>query len=356
MSIGIDQYWRPATPKPIEITPENVRAYLLERGVISSDKEIKVESLGWGISNVVLKVQAGGDAFVLKQSLPKLRVADDWPFDRDRIFIERDCMSLLSTYLPEGSVPRVLFSDADNFIFAMTCAPPGGVFWKAALLDGHVDDEAAARVGGWLAAMHGLSARHADVARRFAAVNNFIQGRVDPYHRTAAQVNPDLAEIVVAEVDRMLQVHVALVHGDYSPKNLFIYADHVLAIDFEVAHVGDPAFDTAFLLNHLILKSIRRPRWRELYLPAAKRFWREYRAQIDFPAPYDVEAATVRELGCLLLARIDGKSKIEYITDESKRSFTRNLAREILVGNVTAINPVIDEIGVSIASIRDNRG
>jgi 5-methylthioribose kinase len=198
-----------------------------------------------------------------------------------------------------------------------------------------------------------LPGRHAEAAQRFAGVNNFIQGRIDPYHRTAARANPDLAEILHAEVDRMLQVRVALVHGDYSPKNLFVYPDRVFVIDFEVAHVGDPAFDTAFLINHLILKAIRRPADLELYLGAAKRFWCEYIGRIDYTTPYDVEAATVRELGCLLLARIDGKSKIEYLTDEKKRSFTRNLARTILVGQANGIHPVIDELGDSIASVKE---
>ncbi len=75
--------------------------------------------------------------------------------------------------------------------------------------------------------------------------------------------------------------------------------------------------------------------------------------QINLPTSYDVEAATVRELGCLLLARIDGKSKIEYITDEGRRGFTRDLARSILVGRATTINPVIDDLGDSIASLRE---
>jgi Phosphotransferase enzyme family len=340
-------------PQPIEITPENARTYLIDRGVIAPHAQTMVEPLGWGISNIVLKVIIDDDVFVMKQSLPKLRVKDDWPFDRDRILLERDCMTVLGDLLPAGTVPTVRFSDDENFVFGMSCAPAGGVFWKEALLDGRVDEEAAARAGQWLADMHALPARHPEVAQRFAGVNNFIQGRVDPYHRTAARVNPDLAGMVEAEVGRMLQVRVALVHGDYSPKNLFLYPDHVLVIDFEVAHVGDPAFDTAFLLNHLILKAIRRPELLELYLAAAKRFWRAYIDRINLPTSYDVEAATVRELGCLLLARIDGKSKIEYITDEGRRGFTRDLARSILVGRATTINPVIDDLGDSIASLRE---
>jgi 5-methylthioribose kinase len=149
----------------------------------------------------------------------------------------------------------------------------------------------------------------------------------------------------------MLQVHLALVHGDFSPKNMFLYPDRILVIDFEVAHVGDPAFDTAFLLTHLVLKSVRRPELVHEYLAAAMRFWGEYIRLVGFGTPYDVEASTVRELGCLLLARIDGKSKIEYLTDDRTRGFTRDLARTILTGDETCVGPVLDEIGASIASM-----
>lgn len=337
--------------QPIEITPENAREYLIDRGVISLHATTIVEPLGWGISNVVLKVVSDSEGFVFKQSLPKLRVKDDWPFDRDRIFIERDCMQLLDEILPAGSVPSVRFSDDENYVFGMSLAPPGGVLWKEALLAGQVDLEVARRVGWLLAEIHTLTATSTRARERFAGVTNFIQGRVDPYHLTAARANPDLADLAQAEVDRMLQVRVTLVHGDYSPKNIFAYLDHVLLLDFEVAHIGDPAFDTAFLLNHLVLKAIHRPELGNAYLAAAKCFWSEYIGRVDLATPYDVEAATVRELGCLLLARIDGKSRIEYITDEETRDFARGLARAILVGSANRVEPLIDEIGSRIASM-----
>src|SRR4051794_6799113 len=136
------------------LTPESLRAYLLERGLVPENAEIEIEPLGWGISNVVLKVSLPDDCFVVKQPLPKLRVADDWPFDRDRIFIERDCMALLSELLPPGSVPSVRFSDDANYLFAMSCAPEDGELWEQALLEGRIDAAAAEQAGALLAEMH----------------------------------------------------------------------------------------------------------------------------------------------------------------------------------------------------------
>ena len=90
----------------VEITPENARAYLVQRGLIPVDVPAEIVPLGGGISNVVMQVRLPNDCFVFKQSLPKLRVAEDWPFDRARIWVERDCMALLGELLPPGSVPR----------------------------------------------------------------------------------------------------------------------------------------------------------------------------------------------------------------------------------------------------------
>ena len=103
-----------------------------------------------------------------------------------------------------------------------------------------------------------------------------MQGRVDPYHRTAAAANPEVAEAVHAEVERLLATRQALVLGDWSPKNLLVYPDNVLALDFEVAHRGDPAFDVAFMLSHLVMKSVHLPQHASRLRRAADAFLAGY--------------------------------------------------------------------------------
>jgi 5-methylthioribose kinase len=325
----------------IEITPENARQYLADRGFIPAGSEPGIEPLGWGISNVVMKVTLVDECFVFKQALPKLRVKDDWPFDRTRIFIERDCMAYLGRMLPPGSVPAVRFSDDENYVLGMSCAPPGGVLWKQALLEGQIDRTVAERVGVLLAQIHNGAAADSYTRERFSNNQNFIEGRVDPYFWTAAKANPDLAPVIDAEVQRLLGNRLTLVHGDYSPKNVFVYSNHVYLLDFEVAHLGDPAFDSAFCLNHLILKAIKFPERSRDYLAPAGTFWHAYAEWLAPGLDPQIEATTIRELGCLLLARIDGKSRIEYITDEPTRGFARNLAREILLSSETSLDALL---------------
>lgn len=59
-----------------------------------------------------------------------------------------------------------------------------------------------------------------------------------------------------------------------------------MVIDFEVIHFGDPAFDAAFLLNHLFIKSVYLSQWRTEIVEAARRFWDVLREHIPADAAW----------------------------------------------------------------------
>lgn len=334
-------------PSVLELGEENVVSYLEERGAIPPRARATSDALGWGISNFVARVDWDGGCLVLKQSLPKLRVEEDWPFDRNRIAVEERCMRYLGRLLPAGAVPEVVFSDLDNYTFAMSCAPPGGTLWKEALLEGRVDSVAAERAGALLGLVHARSADDPSARDAFAGRAGLLEGRIDPYHLTTAARNPDLADLIHAEVDRLLSTQQTLVLGDYCPKNTFLYPERVLILDFEVAHWGDPGFDVAFCINHLVLKACRFRDRSSAYLEAARAFWRAY-ADAAGDRFAGVESSAVRELGCLLLARIDGKSKIEYISDEPTKALVRRLARDILTADPRSIDETLAAVQLDL--------
>lgn len=333
----------PALEPSVRLTRDSIEAYLRRRAAIPAGCAVAIDELGGGISNAVFKVVAGPDRFVVKQSLARLRVADEWWFDRRRNWIERDCLRYLTAILPPGSVPSVRFSDDANYIFAMSCAPEGGVVWKEALLSGHCDTLTARRCAVLLASIHTAAARDDQARQRFADQTVLVQGRIVPYHRAAAAAHPDLAPMIEAEVERLLATRRTLVLGDYSPKNIIAYDDRVLALDFEVAHWGDPAFDVAFCLSHLVLKASRFRERSRAYLDLAGAFWSAYRAAAEREAEA-TEAAVVMELGCLLLARIDGMSKVEYIQDGETKDFIRSLARSIIAEGRPCVAAVLADI------------
>jgi 5-methylthioribose kinase len=320
----------------IELDEVSVVSYLRERGLVPADAEAQASALSGGISNVVIRVTWDRACLVVKQSLPKLRVEADWPFNRGRIAVEERCMRYLGDLLG-NAVPEVVDSDLDNFTFVMTCAPPGGVLWKQALLDGNIDLVAAERAGLLLGRIHTAAADDPLLRERFSDQTVLLEGRVDPYHLTAAAQHPDLAAAITAEVERLLATRETLVLGDYCPKNTFVYPDRLFILDFEVAHWGDPAFDIAFCINHLILKACHFPDRGADYLAAAATVWSAYSYEIA--GRFDpIEQSVIRELGCLLLARIDGKSKIEYITDAAGKDLVRASARELLLGRYATVS------------------
>jgi hypothetical protein len=146
---------------------------------------------------------------------------------------------------------------------------------------------------------------------QLGSAESFEAQRVDPYLRTIVRRHPDLAETVDVYVERLLATRRCLVHGDFSPKNVLVGRDGLWVIDWEVTHRGDPAFDLAFMLNHLLLKAIHRPQGRRDYETCGRAFLEAY-AQ-----PFDPEYV-LGLVGCLMLARVDGKSPAEYLSERER--------------------------------------
>lgn len=286
-----------------------------------------VEELGGGVSNVVLRIEsASRPPFVMKQSLEKLRVEQDWFSDRERIHRECDAIRRLHASLPAGAVPDVVFEDAANCIFAMTAAPADALPWKSLLMSRRMDLEVARRIAEILARMIEVSRGNSEWRAAFGDRNVFDQLRLDPYYRSTALRHPDLAGFFTELVDETLSRRYSLVHGDWSPKNLLVDTQgNVTAIDFEVIHYGDPAFDAGFLINHLLLKTVY---LNEDYRPAARLFFDVVSRAVGEDW---FEPAVIRHLGALMLARVDGKSPAEYISTDALRQRVRELARHIIL-------------------------
>jgi 5-methylthioribose kinase len=317
----------------MDLSAENGAAYLAARG-----ERVRVaQELGGGVSNRVLLVETANGRLVLKQSLDRLRVADEWMADRSRIFRERDGLRDAARFLPAGALPRVLWSDDANFLFAMDAVPPEARNWKAELLAGRLDPAIAAAAGVLLGLLIRESWNDAGLAARYGDQAVFDQLRIDPYYRTIARRRPRVAGHVRDLIAESAARRVSLVHGDWSPKNFLVHQGRVTVIDFEVLHYGDPSFDAAFCLNHFLLKCFRRPEHRAGYLELAHVFYAWLEGLLPPAALPWFERATARHLGCLLLARIDGKSPVEYITEEPLKDAVRGAAEGLILDGVDCL-------------------
>jgi 5-methylthioribose kinase len=223
----------------------------------------------------------------------------------------------------------VIFGDAENCLYAMEAAPYGAADWKTLLLRGDARSSTVAAAARILGAQIIASWKEPRWQLEFGDQTCFDQLRLDPYYRFTASRHPDLADYFIDRIEACRRQACAMVHGDYSPKNFLVHGDCVTVIDFEVVHYGDPSFDAAFLLNHLLLKCIHRPEWADRYREAAASFWSVLTAAL--PPRLDwFEASTIGHLGCLHLARVDGKSPAEYITDETTKERVRVIARSLI--------------------------
>jgi aminoglycoside phosphotransferase (APT) family kinase protein len=289
----------------------NVCQYLSGRGLQPTAGAV-AEPLGGGVSNIVLAVGEGRGAMVVKQALARLRVADAWWAPRERALAEAQALDLAGQLTP-GAVPRVLDRDPGRCALVVERAPGGWRDWKSQLLQGRADPKVAARLGALLARWHQATLHGEGLSERFYPQGPFEALRVEPYYRTVARRVPDMAAPVLRFAEEMLATRVCLVHGDFSPKNVLTGLGRDLwVIDFEVAHLGDPAFDVAFLLCHLMLKSLHRPELAVAYDRCALEFTSAYEAEVGEELAPTWEYV-LGHVGCLILARVDGKSPAEYL-------------------------------------------
>ena len=293
------------------LTTDNVREYLAGRALVQGAEEISVRELGGGVSNIVLLIEwprIPGRGWVVKQSLGKLRVKDDWRSERSRIIREAEAIKALGPILGPASVPQVVHLDPENFLFVMTAAPAGSLTWKELLLGRRADAEVARSAALLLARVINASDIDPRVGQPFSDRTVFNQLRIDPYYLTTAARHPELREEFEGLIAATSKIQTSIVHGDYSPKNMLIHGSSIFVIDFEVVHWGDPSFDAAFLMNHLFLKAFHLPTASETFIDLVYEFWNTLAATLSQFAVDEFETMTLRHLGALMLARIDGKS------------------------------------------------
>ncbi len=315
-----------------EITPESAADYLRETGRVPEGREVAVRALGGGVSNVVMRVDVEGLApFVLKQARERLRTEAYWASRLDRIWTEKAALEWLATLLPMGTVPQVLFDDPENFLFAMTCAPPDATVWKGRLLAGEADPAVARRAGEILGTIHAETSGHPDLKGRWADLLVFDQLRIDPFYRTIARVHPDLSPQVEALIARMRGVPGAcLVLADFSPKNILVHPGGLTLVDFETAHAGDPAFDLGFFLSHLLLKAVRAAPAHEPYLALTRSFLDAYLGRFEAGEEDNAFGRRINaHASACALARVDGTSPVDYL-DLGARETVRRFARAAL--------------------------
>jgi aminoglycoside phosphotransferase (APT) family kinase protein len=365
-----------------EITPENAADYLLQTGLVG-EEILSVEALGWGVSNLVLRVRTPRQWYVLKQSRPQLRTRELWLSDPERIFREAEAMRALATILPAGVVPRLLHVDRQDYWLLMEHAPPSARVWKGELLAARIDPAVAEFAGHILGLLHQRTRDEPAWREQFADRTIFWQLRTEPFYLRILQRHPDLSDAVRPLIQRLESHSEAICHGDFSPKNFLVWpadSQHqqmadiakprgfFTLVDYETVHYGDPAMDVGFFLSHLLLKALRLSRpwteswqlpqppeinpahhpadrassspsdssraeipWPEQICALTDRFWAHYRDTAGDLCTPEHEYWSRLHCGVVMLVRVDGTSPVDYLPEDCLRTAARQLARSLLL-------------------------
>ncbi len=303
---------------------------LRKAGLIGEAGPISCTALTGGVSSDIWRIECDGRAICVKRALPKLKVAADWfaPVERNRY--ETAWFRIANGLVP-GSAPRVLFHDDDAMLCATEYFDPSAYrLWKNELHMGHAMPGQASEAGRRLAAIHAGTAGDATPHGQFPRSDIFHAIRLEPYLEATAAKHPDLADELFALSRRTGETKLAMIHGDVSPKNILIGPDGPVFLDAECACIGDPAFDLAFCLNHFLLKCLWTPKAAPVFLNCFAAMTSAYRAGVTWEEPGELEARAASLLPGLFLARIDGKSPVEYITEDEDKDRVRRVARTLL--------------------------
>ncbi len=332
-----------------ELSADNVVKYLIRTGRLAAGTAATAQPLAWGVSNLVLRVEpVDQPPLVIKQARPQLRTKVEWFSRCERIYREADVLRALLPVLPAGAVPHVLFEDREHYILALEAIRPDHVVWKQSLLEGRLDFDVAKRLGEYLGLIHRETADRPESLPDANDWSLFDELRIDPFYRWIARVHPLIATAVNDLIDDMRRHRVCLVHADFSPKNVLVHGDGVSLVDFETGHYGDPAFDLGFFLSHLLLKSLRwgapLTDWRRLVTV----FWSCYRVTVDGGGRHTVSSTAttsrgVRHLAGCLLARIDGKSTVDYLTEPWQPEFVRNVTLRWFANPPLTLDHALDD-------------
>jgi aminoglycoside phosphotransferase (APT) family kinase protein len=330
--------------------PTEILAVLRRGGLIAAEDHPALTPLTGGVSSDIWRVDLPSGPVCVKRALARLKVAAEWRAPVERNIYEATWMATAARIEPRA-VPELLHLDRAAGALVMRFLDPERYrLWKTLLRDGQAEAADAAAVGVRLAAIHRATAHDAGVAARFPTDEIFQAIRLEPYLLATAQAHPDLEPALRRLARRTAMTKLALVHGDVSPKNILIGPEGPVFLDAECAWFGDPAFDLAFCLNHLLLKCLWTPAAAGRFLGCFEALAESYLDGAIWEPRRRLETRAATLLPGLFLARVDGKSPVEYLTEAVQRDMVRKVARELLQRPPRTLAQIRDAWGEEIGA------
>lgn len=316
--------------------PGKLSDFLIKNGVVTREDDFAIDYCDGGVSSKTAIVKVENRWYFAKQAREKLLVEEEWIADVDRIAIETEGNRVFHRIMPDV-VPKVLLYDQENKIMVREAVSDEFVMWKNDLLNGVLDFKIADMVVRTLANFHNHTATDSSIAETFSNRRILHQLRISPYFEFLISRHPYIGSEIKALIEQSLSRKHALVHGDYSPKNILTKEEAICVLDFEIAHFGDVSLDLSFLLSHITLKAFYHTAWFDAFLCMARFMADTYFHHIHFESRANLESHAVKMYGLFLLARVDGKSTVEYLNDEAAKQEVRESAIRLIKSPVSIL-------------------
>lgn len=319
------------------------RALLMELGLCEATTPIRVKPLTGGVASDIARVNCGSTSYCVKFALPRLKVEADWraPVHRNRA--EYAWLEVAAAVAPECALQLHGRSQSEHGFVMEYLAGNSVTLWKSELLAGEVNSGRASAVGDVLGRIHAASTSKSFNASAFQNRDDFEALRIEPYLYFTAKKHPDLADRLRAMGAELYQARQVLVHGDVSPKNILFRDDRPILLDAECATMGDPAFDVGFCLNHLVLKAMHLPQRADALMNEARALWKAYAQHVSWENRDMLEIRVAALLPALMLARVDGKSPVEYLS-EPTQDHVRRVATAFIVKPRETLSALFDHL------------
>jgi len=311
--------------------PPDVLTALRRLRLIEETEQPAFTPLTGGVSSDIWRVDTAGGTWCLKRALAKLKVRQDWRAPVSRSRNEYDWIAIAGRIMP-AAAPELAGYDAEAGLIVMRFYEPARYpLWKAELAAGRADPQLAAAVGDAIGCIQAGTAGNPAMAARFATDDIFHAIRLEPYLLATARAHPALAPRLEQLVETTAANKRALVHGDVSPKNILLGPKGPMLLDAECAWYGDPAFDLAFCLNHMLLKCLWVPDAAPHFLASFEALVAANLERVNWEPAIEFERRAAHLLPGLFLARVDGKSPVEYITSDADKDRVRRVATRLLL-------------------------
>lgn len=329
---------------------------------IKTGQLVEFEEAAGGLVSHVYRVVVDDKPFYLKQAKPKstkeldqLDIPQDLKllFDSDRQFAESTALSIFKEKIDEQNLaPEIYFHDKNNLVLVLSEVLDNDSKLWLRVIPKEVNITAAKKL-----------------AKLSAEVTNKTYGKINPirdnlkedkkvqriklryqclevYNKLSSPRKEQVKQAQRELFEKSTEINKVLVHGDFHHRNILVDGSDVGIVDFEEAHIGDPAFDIGILLGTQLLHYECQPKLREKILQSVKEMISLYFNTLNISIDIDRLKERIRKhMGGLMLSRIDGAtSKWVNWIEEFREDDIRDKASKIIISENNNLEHLINKI------------